>query len=58
MVALQTLAERLGLGPAMHRTPEGAPRTIFLVTACLASLALWTAIGWSFGHWVALLVAR
>ncbi|EJL30681.1 hypothetical protein PMI01_03073 [Caulobacter sp. AP07] len=49
MTALQDLADRLGLHPAPHRTADGRPRRLFLAAAGLASLALWTAIGW--GLW-------
>jgi hypothetical protein len=49
MTALQELADRLGLLPASHRTADGRPRLVFLAIAGLASLALWTVIGW--GLW-------
>lgn len=46
MTSLQIVAERLGLDPSWHRTAQGAPRHGLLIVAGLASLALWTGIGW------------
>lgn len=46
MTTLQIVAERLGLDPSWHRTAQGAPRHGLLIVAGLASLALWTGIGW------------
>jgi hypothetical protein len=47
MAALQALADRLGLDPALYRTADGRPRWLFLFVAGLVSLGLWLGIGWA-----------
>ena len=53
MAALQELADRLGLDPALHRTADGRPRRVFLCVAGLVSLGLWIGIGWMLARLVA-----
>lgn len=43
---LRDLADRLGLGLASYRGPDGRPRPRLLLLAALLSLILWGAIGW------------
>ena len=47
---LQRVADRLGLDPAWCCTARGQPRTRLMVAAGLASLALWTTLGWALLH--------
>lgn len=49
ITTLQDLADRLGLRMLPLRTTDGQPNRLFLAIAGLASLALWTIIGW--GVW-------
>ena len=50
LATLWMIAERLGLDPAWYCTARGQPRLGLLVVAGLASLALWTSLGWSLVH--------
>jgi hypothetical protein len=50
IATLQLVAERLGLDPAWCCTAEGRLRPELLVVAGLASLALWTTLGWALLH--------
>jgi hypothetical protein len=50
IATLQRVAERLGLDPAWYCTARGQPRPGLVVAAGLASLALWTTLGWALLH--------
>ncbi len=47
IMTLQDVAVRLGLQPIPRRMANGHHKGLFLVVAGLASLALWTIVGWS-----------
>jgi hypothetical protein len=53
MTALQALADRLGLDPAPHLTPDGRPRVLFLCVAGAISLTLWIGVVWALVRTVA-----
>jgi hypothetical protein len=50
IATLQRVVERLGLDPAWCCTARGQPRLELLLAAGLASLALWTTLGWALLH--------
>jgi hypothetical protein len=50
IATLQRVAERLGLDPGVVLHGGGQPRPGLLVAAGLASLALWTTLGWALLH--------